>query len=101
MTRLLIGVDAGKQQHHAAAYDPGRDRIVGRLKCAVSREGFQQFRAFLTRLTAEPTTIILGLEESRHYHLTLMAFLVEQGYAVVLLNPFRAAQFRKSEAQDC
>lgn len=99
MARLLIGVDAGKQQHHAAAYDPGSDRIVGRLKFAVSREGFQQFRAFLTRLTAEPTTIILGLEASGHYHLTLIAFLVEQGYAVVLLNPFRAAQFRQSQGR--
>ena len=100
MARLLIGVDAGKQQHHAAAYDPGADRIVGRLKFAVSREGFQPFRAFLTRLTSEPSTMVLGLEESLHYQLTLIAFLLEQEYSVVLLNPFRAAQFRQSEAQD-
>lgn len=97
MARLLIGVDAGKQQHHAAAYDPGADRVVGRLKFEVSREGFQQLHAFLTRLTAEPKTIVLGLEASGHYHLTLITFLAEQGYAVVLLNPFRAAQFRQSQ----
>ena len=66
MARLLIGVDAGKQQHHAAAYDPGGDRVVGRLKFAVSREGYQQFHALLTRLTSEPKTIVLGLEESLH-----------------------------------
>jgi transposase len=99
MTRLLIGVDAGKQQHHAAAYDPGADRVVGRLKFAVSREGFQQFHAFLTRLMAEPKTMVLGLEASGHYHLTLIAFLAEQGYAVVLLNPFRATQFRQSQGK--
>jgi transposase len=99
MARLLIGVDAGKQQHHAAAYDPGGDRVVGRLKFAVSREGFQQLRAFLTRLTSEPKSIVLGLEASGHYHLTLIAFLVEQGDAVVLLNPFRAAQFRQSQGR--
>jgi transposase len=51
------------------------------------------------RLTAEPTTLILGLEASGHYHLTLIAFLVEQGYAVVLLYPFRAAQFRQSQGR--
>ena len=43
-----------------------------------------------------PDEIVIGLEATGHYHLTLVEYLVELGYRVALLNPLQAAQFRRS-----
>lgn len=97
MPRITVGVDVGKEHHQAAAYDPAADRIMQQVKFAVSRTGFARFLTFLGELGREPTDLVVGLEATGHYHLTLAEFLADRGYAVVLLNPGQATQFRRSE----
>ena len=41
--------------------------------------------------------MLVGLEATGHYHLTLAEYLTAAGYAVAVLDPYRAAQFRRSE----
>ncbi len=43
---MAVGVDTGKRRHHAAAYDPATERIVGQVGLAVDRAGFDQFHSF-------------------------------------------------------
>lgn len=97
MPRVTVGVDVGKGSHQAASYDPAADGVVSRVSFPVSRAGFERFRLFLERLAPEPEDILIGLEATGHYHLTLVEFLVEHGYRVVLINPYQAAQFRRSQ----
>jgi transposase len=96
MARVTVGVDVGKRGHQAAAYDPAADRPLGQLRFAVSREGFERFAAFLDGLAAAGQ-VLVGVEASGHSHLTLAAFLAERGADVVLVNPYQAAQFRRSQ----
>ena len=97
MPRVTVGVDVGKGTHQAAGYDPAADRVVGRVTFPVSWAGFERFRLFLEQLAPELDDILVGLEATGHYHLTLVEFLAEHGYAVVLINPYQAAQFRRSQ----
>ena len=97
MPRISVGVDVGKGGHQAAGYDPARDRVVGRISFPVSRAGFERFREFLEGLSPEPGDVLVGLEATGHYHLTLVEFLAEHGFGVVLINPYQAAQFRRSQ----
>src|SRR5256885_8566804 len=99
MLQVTVGVDTGKARHQAAAYDPTAERIVGQVSFSVDRAGFDRFRGFLERLTAEPDHMLIGLEATGHYHLTLVEYLVSLGYQVALLNPLQAAQFRRSQMQ--
>jgi transposase len=99
MTRITVGVDPGKKVHQAAAYDPAADRPLGQLSFSVDRAGFERFRAFLERLAPELGQVVVGLEATGHYHITLAEFLAELGCAVVLLNPYQAAQFRRSQGK--
>lgn len=99
MPRITVGVDVGKESHHAAAYDPAADRIIHQVKFAVSGTGFARFLTFLEELGGEPTDPVVGLEATGHYHLTLAEFLAGRGCTVVLLNPGQAAQFRRSEGR--
>jgi transposase len=97
MPRVTVGIDVGKGSHQAAGYDPAADRVIGRVSFPVSRAGFERFRLFLERLAPEPDDIVIGLEATGHYHLTLVEFLAEHGYGVVLISPYQAAQFRRSQ----
>jgi transposase len=99
MAQVTVGVDTGKARHQAAAYDPAVERIVGQVSFSVDRAGFDRFRSFLERLRPQPDQVVIGLEATGHYHLTLVEYLVSLGYQVALLNPLQAAQFRRSQGK--
>jgi transposase len=99
MARFAIGVDTGKGRHRAAAYDADAGSWVGELIFPVTRVGFERFVAFLRTLGAEAGEVLLGLEATGRYHLTLVEHLIGVGYAVVQFDPYRAAQFRRSEGR--
>jgi len=96
MARFVVGVDTGKRRHRAAVYDTARATWAGELTFSVSREGFDRFVAFVGGFVSEPAAAI-GVEAAGHYHLTLVEHLRAAGWPVVLLDPYRATQFRRSE----
>lgn len=53
--------------------------------------------AFLQQHAPDQADVLVGIEATGHYHVTLVEFLLERGYAVVLVNPYHAAQFRRSQ----
>ena len=97
MRCITVGVDAGKRAHQAAAYDPAAGTILGQGSFSVSRTGFEQLAVFVQRHGADQADVLVGVEATGHYHVTLVEFLSERGYAVVLVNPYQAAQFRRSQ----
>ena len=78
--RMMVGVDAGKESHLAAVDDPAGDRVLGHLRFPVDRPGFEQFCAFVRRAAGEAGAVVVGMEASGHYHLTLAEFLADRGY---------------------
>jgi transposase len=97
MRRVTVGVDAGKRAHQVAAYDLATGRIVGQGSFSVSRTGFEQLARFLHEHASDQAEVLVGIEATGHYHVTLLEFLLERGSAVVLVNPYQAAQFRRSQ----
>lgn len=98
LPRYHVGVDTGKKKHHACLHDTSRDSYSKVYSFPVNRQGFEGFRRFLVRYGTKEEMVI-GLEASGPYALTLGYFLLEQGYTVVELNPFRANQFRKAQGK--
>src|SRR5918912_922289 len=97
MQRIAVGVDAGKRTHRVAAYDPAAGTVVGQGSFPVSRVGFEQLALFLHQHASDEAEVLVGIAATGHYHVTLVEFLLERGYAVVLVNPYQAAQFRRSQ----
>ena len=97
MARFVVGVDTGKRRHRAAVYDTAAATWAGELTFSVSREGFDRFVAFVGGFVSEPAAAAVGVEAAGHYHLTLVEHLRAAGWPVVLLDPYRATQFRRSE----
>ena len=97
MGRITVGVDVGKRTHQVAIYDPALGAVLGQATYPVSRTGFEQLAAFLQQHAPDQADVLVGIEATGHYHVTLVECLLEQGYAVGLVNPYQAAQFRRSQ----
>src|SRR2546426_11701689 len=62
--------------------DPDAEQIVGQVGFTVDGAAFDQFRRFLERLGPVPSQVVIDLEATGHYHLTLVEYLVDLGYQV-------------------
>ena len=98
MIRYHIGIDVGKSKHHACGHDTMEDRYTKVFPFTVDRQDFERFLLFLRR-QGPVEEVLVGVEASGPYALTIGRFLLEHGYAVVELNPFQASQFRKAQGK--
>ena len=97
MARFVVGVDTGKRRHRAAVYDTAGASWVGELTFPVSRAGFDRFVAFVGGFAPGPEAVLVGVEATCHYHLMLVEHVRAAGWPVVMLDPYRTTQYRRSE----
>jgi transposase len=88
----------GKSKHHACVLDTIENRYTKVFPFTVDRQDFERFLLFL-RSQGPVEEVLVGVEASGPYALTIGHFLLEHGYTVVELNPFQASQFRKAQGK--
>lgn len=98
MARYYVGIDVGKTRHHACVHDTQADTYSKVFSFSVDRPGFQGLLALLES-QAPKEELLVGVEASGPYALTISYFLLEGGYQVVELNPYQASQFRKAQGK--
>lgn len=98
LPRYHVGIDVGKHRHHACVYDTMEDSYTKVFPFTVDRQGFERFLALLERQGAKEE-LLVGVEASGPYALTIEYFLLERGYTVVEVNPFQASEFRKAQGK--
>jgi len=98
LIRYHVGIDVGKHKHYACVCDLVEDRYMKVFPFTVDRQDFERFLLFLQQ-QAPVEQILVGVEASGPYALTIGNFLLEHGYTVVEINPFQANQFRKAQGK--
>jgi hypothetical protein len=98
LIRYHVGIDVGKHKHYACVCDSVEDRYTTLFPFTVDRQDFERFLIFLQQ-QAPVEQILVGVEVSGPYALTIGNFLLEHGYTVVEINPFQANQFRKAQGK--
>lgn len=98
MQRYHVGIDVGKNQHHLCVRDSQTDQYTKIISFQVNREGFEKALEFLERM-GDKEEFLVGIEASGPYAATICNFLMERGYSVVEINPFRANEFRKAQGK--
>ena len=90
---LYLGIDIGKFYHLVTLWE-GKDRYYT-FKISVDQKGFFKL---LERLKEYPQDeILIGMEATGHYFLSLYEFLLNQGYQnLVVLNPLQVQAFRNT-----
>ncbi len=92
----LVGIDVGKNSHHFCIMD----KETGEFNFAPSsfsnnKEGFDFLINSLKPYSKK--SILLGMEDTGHYHVALLKFLLSNGYTVALITPKTTELTRKME----
>ena len=93
LVRYHAGIAVGKTRHHACIHDTQADSYSKGFPFSVDRPGFQGLLTFLERQAPQvpKEELLVGVEASGPYALTISCFLLEGGYQVVELNPLQAS----------
>jgi transposase len=85
---LIVGIDIGKDKHHAFLGTPAGRTIQRRLIFKNSIEGFGQLLFYIKRYLSDEqlTDVVIGVEPTSVYHKPLAEYLISQGYAVVYVT---------------
>ncbi|MHC4481417.1 MAG: IS110 family RNA-guided transposase [Planctomycetota bacterium] len=90
----FCGIDVAKKAHVARIIDRDGNTVAKPKSFRNDAEGYRQL---LQRLAdaGGPRKVLVGMEATGHYWLSLHDFLTRQGYNVAVLNPIQTAQQAK------
>ena len=91
---ILVGVDIGKNKHTFSIIDKETGEII--LNPSVFDNNQTGFLYLIKKLSnyAKPE-LLIGMEDTGHYHFALLKYLLDNRYAVALINPTTTDLTRK------
>lgn len=92
---ILIGIDIGKNSHYFTIVR----KEDGEVLCEPSRinndlKGFEQFISCIRKYPKKD--VLIGMEDTGHYHFPLLKYLLDKAYSVALINPVTTDLTRKA-----
>ena len=91
---ILVGIDIGKNKHFFSMVDKETGEILSKPSdFKNNKEGFQ----FLTQTLSSysKSNLLIGMEDTGHYHFALLKHLLDNKYTVALINPTTTDLTRK------
>ena len=91
---ILVGIDIGKNQHTFSVIDKETGEIL--LKPSVFDNNQNGFLLLIKKLSAyNKSKLLIGMEDTGHYHFALLKYLLDRKYTVALINPTTTDLTRK------
>lgn len=95
LTMYYCGIDIGKYHHEGSVINENGKALLESLSFSNTKEGCEKLLALFERLNLTKEELLLGMEATGHYWLSVHAFLLERGYEVKVINPIQSEAFRK------
>lgn len=92
---FYCGIDIAKYKHEATVIDAAGTTLLDSISFANSREGCEKLLALYERLGVSKDVLLIGMEATGHYWLSVYGYLLEQGFEVKVINPIQSEAFRK------
>ena len=93
---ILVGIDIGKLSHMFCVMDSSTGEfLVNPISFKNNKQGFDSFMDSINSFSK--TDVLIGMEDTGHYHFNLLKFLLDSGYAVALINPITTDMTRKMQ----
>lgn len=90
----LVGIDIGKLKHSFAILDKDIGEVVVKPTFFTNtKEGFEQLIQKIK--TYSQDNLLIGMEDTGHYHFNLLKYLLSKDYPVALINPITTDLTRK------
>ena len=91
---ILAGIDIGKNKHTFSIIDKETGEIL--LKPSVFDNNQNGFLLLIKKLSVyNKSKLLIGMEDTGHYHLALLKYLLDRRYTVALINPTTTDLTRK------
>lgn len=91
---ILVGIDIGKNKHTFSIIDKGTGEIL--LNPSVFDNNQNGFLFLIGKLSGyDKSELLIGMEDTGHYHFALLKYLLDNQYTVALINPTTTDLTRK------
>jgi len=92
-----VGIDVAKQFHIACVLDDSNKYLVKNFRIESEISEYSHLNSLLINIDQDSSKFIIGLEATGTLFENLYLFLKNQGYHVVLLNPYQTTKFREMD----
>lgn len=92
---FYCGIDIAKYKHEASVIDTNGKALLDSISFANDKQGCEKIIAVFQKFEISPADVIIGMEATGHYWLSVYAFFLELGYNVKVINPIQSEAFRK------
>lgn len=92
---FYCGIDIAKYKHEASVIDINGKALLDSISFANDKQGCEKILEILKKLEIASADIIIGMEATGHYWLSVYTFFLELGYTVKVINPIQSEAFRK------
>lgn len=91
---ILVGIDIGKNQHTFSIIDKGTGEILSDPSEFDNNQ--KGFLLLIKKLSSySKSELLIGMEDTGHYHFALLKYLLDNKYTVALINPTTTDLTRK------
>jgi len=95
ITMHYCGIDIAKRKHEALVIGEFGKALSKSFSLDNSSDGAAKLFQFFGDNGIKKEDVIIGMEATGHYWLSLYSFLTEEGYNVKVINPIQSDAFRK------
>lgn len=92
---FYCGIDIAKYKHEASVIDTNGKAMLDSISFSNDKQGCEKILAVFQKFEISPADVIIGMEATGHYWLSVYAFFLELGYDVKVINPIQSEAFRK------
>ncbi len=92
---FYCGIDIAKYKHEASVIDINGKALLDSISFANDKQGCEKILAAFEKFEISPDHVIIGMEATGHYWLSVYSFFLELGYTVKVINPIQSEAFRK------
>lgn len=104
---LICGIDIGKFRHEACMIDESGRQLAKTLSFTNTIDGGEKLLEYIKQNNSDSQIVVIGMECTGHYYLSLYCFLFDKGYQVHAINPIQSDAIRnlflrktKNDAKD-
>jgi transposase len=91
-----LGIDIAKNNHVASLIDSNGKVVIKTIKFSNNNEGYEKLVSLVLDAipNANKDDVVVAMEATGHYWLSLFSALIDDGFSVSVYNPFQIKSFR-------
>lgn len=92
---FYCGIDIAKHKHEASVINADGKALADSISFSNNKQGCEKVLDVFDKFEISSDEIIVGMEATGHYWLSVYAFFLELGFDVKVINPIQSEAFRK------